>query len=224
MGAVGALVAEVAVDLEDPLDTTDHSPLEEQLWGDAQVEVDVERVGMGDERPGGRTTVQRLQHRCLDLQESPAFQRRAQFPQDRDACSRHLAGLGPHDEVDVPLADTRFLVHFLVRHRKWAQRLARHLPRVGEHAQFPATRADHLAVYEDEVTEVHVGLPGGQRLLTHAVQADHGLQLRAVTFLKCCEAQLPGVADEDHPAGDADDLTCLGVGLEVWVLRAELGQ
>ena len=48
---VGALVAEVAVDLEDLLDAADQRALEEQLGRDPQVQVDVERVHVRDERP-----------------------------------------------------------------------------------------------------------------------------------------------------------------------------
>ena len=65
LGAVGgihALVTEVAVDLKDAFHATNHAPLEVQLGGDAQVEIDIQGVGMGDKRPGRRTTVQGLQH------------------------------------------------------------------------------------------------------------------------------------------------------------------
>ena len=47
------LVAEVAADLEDALEAADHQPLQVQLGRDAQVEVEVERVVVGDERSRG---------------------------------------------------------------------------------------------------------------------------------------------------------------------------
>ena len=68
--AVGALVAEVPVDLEDPVQAADDAPLEEQLRRDAQVQVEVERVHVRAERPRGRAAVHRLQHRRLDLEEA----------------------------------------------------------------------------------------------------------------------------------------------------------
>ena len=49
---VGALVAEVAVDLEDPLEPADDGALEEELRRDPQVEVGAGVVVVGDERPG----------------------------------------------------------------------------------------------------------------------------------------------------------------------------
>jgi hypothetical protein len=46
---VGALVAEVAVDLEDAVDAADDGALEEELRRDAQVQLGVERVRVRDE-------------------------------------------------------------------------------------------------------------------------------------------------------------------------------
>ena len=45
-------------------------PLEVELRGDPQVELAVELVVVGDERPRGRAAVDRLQHRRLDLDEA----------------------------------------------------------------------------------------------------------------------------------------------------------
>ena len=77
---------------------------------------------------------------------------------------------------------------------------------------------------EHDVAEVDVGLPRIQRVLTHTVEADHRLELGAITLLQRCEAQLPGVPGEDHAARDSDDLPALGVDREVGMLRAEFGQ
>ena len=56
---VDALVAERPADLVDPLDAADDAPLEVELGGDAQRHLQVERVEMGVERPGGRAAVHR---------------------------------------------------------------------------------------------------------------------------------------------------------------------
>ena len=68
---VDALVAERAAQLEDPLDAADAQPLQVQLGGDAQIEVEVVGVDVGEERPGVRAAVDLLQDRGLDLQETP---------------------------------------------------------------------------------------------------------------------------------------------------------
>ena len=79
-------------------------------------------------------------------------------------------------------------------------------------------------MHEHDVAEIDVGLPRVQRLPAHPVEADHRLQLGAVTLLQRCEAQLSGVPGEHHAAGDADDLPALGVDRQVGVRRAELGE
>ncbi len=61
-------------------------------------------------------------------------------------------------------------------------------------------------------------------VLPHLGQADHRLQLGAVAFLQGGEAELAGVAGEHHPAGDADDVAGLGVGGQVGVGGADLGE
>ena len=67
-----ALVAEDPADLEHPLDAADDQPLEVQLERDAQVQVDVERVVVGDERPGVGAAGLDVEHRRLDLDEAVA--------------------------------------------------------------------------------------------------------------------------------------------------------
>jgi hypothetical protein len=68
--AAEALVAEVAVDLEDPLHPADQEPLEEQLGRDPQVQVQVQGVVVGDERFGRRPAGDRLHHGRLDFEEA----------------------------------------------------------------------------------------------------------------------------------------------------------
>src|SRR5690606_40755504 len=87
MRGVTALIPEVAVDLEDLLDAADHTALQVQLRSDAQVELHVERVRMRGEWPSGRTTVQGLQHRRLDLGESTAVKRVAQSTRSEEHTS-----------------------------------------------------------------------------------------------------------------------------------------
>ena len=74
------------------------------------------------------------------------------------------------------------------------------------------------------VTEVDVRLPVGERLLADLGQAEHHLEPGAGTLLKGGEAELAGVADEDHPAGDPDDVLGLLTRLEVPPLLAHLLQ
>ena len=57
-----ALVAKIAIDLVDPIESPDQQPLEIQLRRDAQKKVNVERVMMGHERPRHSAAGNRLHH------------------------------------------------------------------------------------------------------------------------------------------------------------------
>ena len=179
---------------------------------------------MGHKRSRRGSTGQGLQHRGLDLEKPAPFQSVANRPYDGDALAGHRACLWAHDQVDVALADPGFLAHLLVRHRQRPQGLGCHLPGVGQHRQLAASGADDLAAHEDDVAEVHRGLPGVQRFLAHAGEADHGLQLGAIALLQGGETELAGVAGENHPPGDADDLAGGGVGRQVRMSGADFGQ
>ncbi len=72
---VGALVAELAADLEDLLHAAHQQPLEVQLGGDPQVQVHVVGVDVRLERARVGTAVDQLQHRRLDLDEAAGVQR-----------------------------------------------------------------------------------------------------------------------------------------------------
>ena len=65
-----ALVAEDAADLVDALEAADDEALEVELGGDAQVEVAVQGVVVGDEGPGGGAAGRRQEDRRLHLQEA----------------------------------------------------------------------------------------------------------------------------------------------------------
>ena len=65
-----ALVAEDAADLEHALHATDDEPLEVQFERDAQVQVEIERVVVGDERASVGAAGVDVQDRRLDLDEA----------------------------------------------------------------------------------------------------------------------------------------------------------
>ena len=134
-----------------------------------------------------------------------------------------MAGLGTHDEIDVTLAHAVLVGQRLVRDRQWPQCLRGDPPTVGEHRQFAALGGDDLALHEHQVTAVDVGLPGGEHVGADTVERQHDLQL-GLALAQPREAELAGVADEDDAAGHPDGPAGVGVGLELRVLRADLGQ
>ena len=73
MRRIDALIPKVTINLKDPLQATDDATLEVELRGDSQIQVQIECVGAGNERPGGGAAMQQLQHRRLDLDEVAAL-------------------------------------------------------------------------------------------------------------------------------------------------------
>ena len=67
-----AFVAIDAAQLVDPFDAADQQPLQVQLQGDPQEQVDIERVVMRRERPGRRSAGDRVQRGAFDLAETSA--------------------------------------------------------------------------------------------------------------------------------------------------------
>ena len=205
--AVGALVAEVAVHLEHALEAADDGALEEQLGRDAQVEVDVERVRVRDERPRGSAAGQRLEHRRLDLEVAAAGEALTDGRHHRHAGPRGLLRLRADDEVHVALAHAGLLAQRPMRHGQGAKGLGGHAPLVGQHGQLAALGRDDLAGDEDVVADVDEVLPGGQLLLPDVREGEHGLDLGAVARAQGGEAELAGVPGEDDATGDADAVT-----------------
>ena len=200
---VGALVAEVAVDLEDPVDSTDDGALEEQLGRDPQVELGVERVAVGRERSRGRTTVHRLQHGGLDLEEAVPRERRAQGRVDRGPRAHDVASSLAHDEVEVAAAHLRLFAELIVQVRQRQDRLRRDLPLGHEDRQLAGAARDDLARHEQVVAEVDQLLEQRERLLADLAEAEHGLEAIAVAGLQLHEAQLSRVAERDDAAREA---------------------
>ena len=78
MAGGDALVAEDAADLVHPLHAAHDQPLEVQLERDPQVQLHVERVVVGDERPGVGAAGLDVQDRRLDLDEALGGERAAE--------------------------------------------------------------------------------------------------------------------------------------------------
>ena len=222
VGGVRALVAEDPADLVDALQPAHDEPLEVELQGDPQVQVDVVGVHVGRERPGVGAAVQGLQDRRLDLEIAALVQFLPDGAGDGRADLRHLAGLRIRDQVQVALPDPGLRVAqapVLVRQRP--QRLGRDGVGVGQDRQLAAARGDHLAGHPDVIADVHVLLPGRERVRADAVQRDHHLELAGAVPDRR-EAELAAVAAQHDPAGHARPLAGGGVGGQVRVALAEL--
>ncbi len=214
VGGVEPLVAEGAADLVDPVDAADHRPLEVELQRDAQQHLLVERVEVGAERSRGGTAVGELQDRRLHLDEPVLVERAAQALQHRCLLPHHLPRLRSQHHVDVAQPDPRLVGQRAVLVGQRPQRLGRERPRGRLHRELAPAAGDHLAAHREQVAEVDERLEVRERLLADVGQRQHHLQLGAVALAQPDEAQLAGVAQEHHAAGDRDLVTGVGVGLE----------
>ena len=196
------LVAEVAVDLVDLLEAADHQPLQIELRRDPQVQLHVERVVMGDERPRGRAARDHLHHRCLDLEEAAPVQVAADelnHPGARlEGAPRRLV----HDQVEVALPVAALLVGEAVELlRQGPQRLGEQAQFVAVHRQLAGLGLEQPALGADDVAEVPVALellvdPVRERVALH-------VELNAARHvLDVDEAGLAHHAPAHDPPGD----------------------
>ena len=69
-----SFVAEVAVDFVDAVEAADHQALQVEFRRDAQVEIDVEGVVVGDEGTRRGAAIERLHHGRFDFDELAGFE------------------------------------------------------------------------------------------------------------------------------------------------------
>ena len=150
-----ALVAEVAVDLEHALEAADHEPLEVQLRRDAQVQVGVERVVVGHERPGDRPAGYGMHHRGLDFQEAAVDEEPADVVDGARAGAKHLAAALVDDEVDVaaPVAGLHVGKPVVLLGQR-QERLHEQPDRARLHRKLVGPGAEHDALDRDDIPEI----------------------------------------------------------------------
>ena len=119
-----ALVAEHLAHVVDVLHAADDAAVEEQLDGDAQVQVAVERVVVGRERARAGAAGERLQRRRFDLDEVAFVQPLADREDDLVARDEQLARVLVGEQVELAVAIARAgVAEAVVLVRRRAQRL-----------------------------------------------------------------------------------------------------
>ena len=167
---VHALVAEVAGKFEDTVKAAHNQTLQVELVGDAQVEGDVQRVVVGDERTGRGATGNGLQHRGVHLEPPLLGEGVAHGLDDPAAGLESALDLGVDHQVDVahPVAELRVgerIVHLPVlvglHGGQRANGLAQHGELLDEHARLAGLRGEGGALHPDDVTAVEQLLEDG---------------------------------------------------------------
>jgi hypothetical protein len=152
-----ALVAEVAVDLVDLLQAADHQALEVQLGRHAQVEIQIERVVVGDERPGRRAAGDVVHHRRLDFEKTARVEEVPDGAHDLGAAHEGLAHFRVDDQVDIALAVAGFLVGQAVPFlRQRPERLGQQRSFAGMHAELAGAGAHQAAGDADDIADIPV--------------------------------------------------------------------
>ena len=210
-----ALVAEVAVDLVDPIQPADDQSLEIKLRRDAQKQIHIQRVVVGRERPRGRTAGYLLHHRGFHFEISAVVEELPQRLERLGTLDEDFSGFEVGEQIHITLAVAQLHIGEAVKllrereHGFGEKGQAFHVYR-----QFSRSGAEEVAGGADVVAEVEQ-LVKRKALLAHRVEADVDLQPLA-SLLKGREAGLALCADGHDAAGDRDGGA---VGLEVFRLR-----
>ena len=170
-----------------------------KLDGDPQVEIEVERVVVRDERPRVGSPRDRLQHRCLDLEEATLLEPAPHERHHAAAQQKGAPALVGHPEVDVTLAVTSVdVAHAVPLVGELPARLGQKDPLRGQHRQLAPPGAHDLAAHADPVAQV-------ERAELLEALGDTGLGHRldaSSRVLERAEGELAHRPPEHEPPGD----------------------
>ena len=196
-----ALIAEVAVDLEHLLESADDEPLQVQLRRDAQVELHVERVVLGDERPCRGAAGDRMHHRRLDFEIAAAHEEIADALDDLRTLDEHVARGCVGDEVHIPLAVPLLLIgHAMEFLRQRPQRLREQADIRHPDRQLAGLGLEQMSRRTDDVAQVpvlEIVEPFGAERVERDVELD-----AAGHVLHGRKTRLAHHALQHHAAGD----------------------
>ena len=132
VGPVHAFVPEVLAEFINAVESSDNQPFQIEFIGDSQIERNVQRIVVGDERAGRCSTGYGLQDRSFNLEVSAFVEEFAHRIDDFRPIDEYLLDLRVDDQVDVSLAVAQFgiaegVVHLsvlLLDDRQRAERFA----------------------------------------------------------------------------------------------------
>ena len=222
---VHTLVAESLADLVDTLKATDDEAFQIQLQGDTQIHVGIEGVIVRDERAGGGTTGDGLQHRSLYLRVPGIVEEFAHGADDGSAVDERLLHAIVDNQVHVALAGAHLrVIKLVVSHavlifhdRQWLKTLREQRELLCVNRDLAGLCLEHEAADADNVADVKQFLEDrGVHIfvLTRADVVTGDIDLdTAFAVLKLHEAGFAHDTAAHHTSGD-DDLRLLSL-LEV---------
>jgi hypothetical protein len=173
----------VAVDLVDTLEAAHGEALQIQLGRHPQVEVEVERVVVGDERPGGGAAGNELHHGGLHLHEAAPVEEAADVAHHPGAGLEHPARVRVHDQIEIALPILGLLIgQPVVLLRQAAAGPWRAARSAGLHGQLALVGAHQRAAHADDVADVPELLERRVGVVTDVVAAHVTLNLAAAVL------------------------------------------
>ncbi len=204
-------VAEVAIDLVDAIESADDKALQVKLRCDAQEERHVQRVVVGGEGPGHRSTGDGLHHRSFDFHVATVIEEAANGAQYLGALHKDGAHIGVDEQVQIALAIAQLhILEAVILLRQREHGLGEEGDGVNVHRELAGAGAEEIAGDADVVAEVEqlVKLKG---LLAYCVEPHIDLEPLAA-LLELREAGLALGADGHDASGDGD-IDALGLEL-----------
>ncbi len=198
-------VAVAAIDFEHAVKAANDQALEIQLRRNAQEHFLVQRVVVGLERFGIRTTGNRVQHGCFHFQEVVAHHEFAQSTHGLAACHKALTRVHIGHQVHIALAVLGFLVgHAVELVGHGAQAFGQQANASGVDRQLTGLGFEQRAFGRHDVAQIPV-LERGVQVHTHVFTAHIQLDAAAARaerrILQGAEAGLAHDALEHHAAG-----------------------
>ena len=162
MAAVHALVAEVTTDLIHTFETSYDETLEIKLGSDTEIEVDVERIVVGDERTSTGTTGNLLEDWCLDLGVTSLVEHLTHGTDDGGTLLEHVLHALVDNQVEVALTIAQLgVVEAIVGHtililddRQGTDALAEHGETLAMYGDFASLGTENVTLDTYEVADV----------------------------------------------------------------------
>ena len=155
MRRVHAFVAEVAVDLEDCLETADDQAFEVEFRRDAQIAVDAQGIVVRHEGLGVGAAGDGMHHRRFDFQESLLLEKATRQRDDLRPDAEGFSDFRVHDQVKVALAVAHLFVGDAVELlRQRGDCLCQQFETVGVQGELSLVGDERVAFDLDDVSDL----------------------------------------------------------------------
>lgn len=170
-----ALVAKIAVHLEDPGESADKQPFQVEFRGDTKIKVHPQRIVVRLERLRRRAAGNRLHHRSLDLNEVPLLEKSPDLTDDRYALAKHVARFVIGNQIEVALTVLCFgILHTMPFLGQRPERFGKNIKPLYANRALARLRQKILPFHADPIPDVQL-LKNGKALFAYLSGMDENL-------------------------------------------------